>query len=67
MATPLGGGRGARTHSSTDVVSPSNTTGPPQLRLERRREKAFRDASPLGGLYDAASVAGHEGETVVFL
>ena len=38
-----------------------------KLRLEKRqKEKAFRDAmiaSPLGGLYEAASVAEHEGET----
>ena len=40
-----------------------------KLRLEKRqKEKAFRDAmiaSPLGGLYEAASVAEHEGETEI--
>ena len=40
-----------------------------KLRLEKKqREKAFRDAmtpSPLGGLYKAASVAEHDGETVI--
>ena len=34
-----------------------------KLRLEnKRKEKAFHDASPLGGLYETASGAGHEGE-----
>ena len=40
-----------------------------KLRLEnKQKEKAFRDAmiaSPLGGLYEAASVAEHEGETEI--
>ena len=34
----------------------------------KQKEKAFRDAmiaSPLGGLYEAASVAEHEGETEI--
>ena len=40
-----------------------------KLRLENeKKEKAFRDAmiaSPLGGLYEVASVAEHEGETEI--
>ena len=40
-----------------------------KLHLEnKQKEKAFRDAmiaSPLGGLYEAASVAEHEGETEI--
>ena len=40
-----------------------------KLRLEnKQKEKAFRDAmiaSPLGGLYEAASVAEHEWETEI--
>ena len=40
-----------------------------RLRLEnKQKEKAFRDAmiaSPLGGLYEAATVAEHEGETEI--
>ena len=40
-----------------------------KLRLEnKRKEKAFHDAmiaSPLGGLYEAASVVEHEGETEI--
>ena len=40
-----------------------------KVRLESKwKEKAFRDAmidSPLGGLYEAASVAEHEGETEI--
>ena len=39
-----------------------------KLHLDNKRKKTFRDAmipSPLGGLYEAASVAEHEGETEI--